>query len=277
MALHPTFPVPERILDFGPAGTGKTTNLLNIAKFAVMTHSDAKFHIIDSDFAMDRMITGYPTLPFGIWNDPQFPITADTVVNIYPVFLWREYEAALTYIQRIAKPNDWVAVDFISNAWAAVQDHFVAEVFHEDVGNYFLRARKELAKDAKSFNPLEGWMDWSVINPIYKGWVNKLLFRGRYHVYCTAKSDALSGDKKPTEDAQTRALFLKYGVKPVGQKDLAFQFHTVLLSGRADAPGRPTVRTISSVKDRERPECEGLPIVNFATDYLVNVAGWALV
>lgn len=277
MPLRPTFPVPERILDFGPAGSGKTTNLLNIAKYSHLTRSPAKFHIIDSDFAMDRMLTGYPDIPFGIWNDPNFPITQDSVLCIYPVFLWREYEAALAYIQRIATPFDWVTVDFISNAWAAVQDHYVEEIFHQDVGQYFLKARKEMAKDAKSFNPLEGWIDWQVINPMYKGWVNKLLFRGRYNVYCTAKSDNLSSDKKPTEDAQTRSLFLKYGVKPVGQKDLPFQFHTVLLSGRVDQVGQPTRRTISAVKDRERAEVDGLTVNNFAIDYLVNIAGWKMV
>jgi hypothetical protein len=275
--LHPTFPVAERILDYGPAGTGKTTNLLNIAKFAHLTKADMRFHIMDSDFAMDRMITGYPELPFGIWNDPNFPITADTILNIYPVFMWREYTAALDYIQRVARPQDWVAVDFISNAWSAVQDNFVEEVFHQDVGQYFLKVRKTLKDDAKSLGALEGWVDWQVINPMYKSWANKLLFRGRYNLYCTAKSDNLSNDKKPTEDAQTRSLFLKYGVKPVGQKDLPFQFHTVLLSGRRDVPGQPVQRTISAVKDRERPECEGLVVQNFTTDYLVNVAGWALV
>lgn len=276
MPLHPTFPAPERILDFGPAGTGKTTNLLNIAKFLHLTKSPGKVHIMDSDFAMDRMMTGYPDIPFGIWNDPNFPITAESVICIYPVFIWREYTAALDYIQRIATPNDWVGCDFISNAWSAVQDNFVEEVFHQDVGQYFLKVRKTLKDDAKSLGALEGWVDWQVINPMYKTWANKLLFRGRYHVYCTAKSDNLSSDKKPTEDAQTRSLFLKYGVKPVGQKDLPFQFHTVLLSGRIDTPGQPTQRTISAVKDRERPEVNGLIISNFTVDYLVNIAGWKM-
>lgn len=277
MPLRPSFPVAERILSYGDAGAGKTTNLLNIAKFAHMTKSPAKFHIIDSDFAMDRMLQGYPGIPFGIWNDPNFPITPESVICIYPVFLWREYEAALAQIQRVATPSDWVCVDFISNAWSAVQDNYVEEVFHQDVGQYFLKARKEMAKDAKSFNPLEGWIDWQVINPMYKGWINKLLFRGRYNVYCTAKSDNLSSDKKPTEDNQTRQLFVQYGVKPVGQKELAFQFHTILLHKKVIQPGQPPTRTITAVKDRERPECVGVVVQNFATDYLVNVAGWQLV
>lgn len=277
MPLHPTFPAPERILCYGPAGSGKTTNLLNIAKFSYLTKSDAIFHVMDSDFAMDRMLSGYPDLPYAIWNDPNFPITPAARLIIYPVFTWREYTAALDTIQRSAQPQDWVTVDFISNAWTSVQEHFVNEVFHQDIGAYFLQVRKDLSKDAKSLGALEGWVDWQVINPLYRGWVNKLLFRGRYNVYCTAKADALSSDKKPTEDAATRQMFLRFGVKPVGQKDLPFQFHTVLYTTRTVQPGtNEPVRTITAVKDRERPECEAVVVKNFTNEYLVNVAGWKM-
>lgn len=278
MPLRPTFPAPERILCFGPAGAGKTTNLLNIAKFAHLTKSDAIFHILDSDFAMDRMLIGYPDIPFAIWNDPNFPTTPETRLIIYPVFEWRTYVAALDKIHATARPQDWVSVDFISNAWTAVQEHFVNEVFHQDIGAYFLQVRKTLKDDAKSLGALEGWVDWQVINPLYRGWVNKLLFRGRYNVYCTAKSDNLSSDRKPTEDAQTRQLFLRFGVKPVGQKDLPFQFHTVLYANRVVVAGTNEIqRVITAVKDRERPECDGVKIDNFTQQYLVDVAGWNLV
>lgn len=277
MPLHPTFPAPERILCYGPAGAGKTTNFLNIALFAHRTKSDIRFHIMDSDFAMDRMLTGYPSIPYGIWNDPNFPITPESRIIIYPVFQWREYTAALDLIQRTARPQDWVSMDFISNAWSAVQEHFVNEVFHQDIGEYFLQVRKTLTDNAKSLGALEGWVDWQVINPLYRGWVNKLLFRGRYNVYCTAKADALSSDKKPTEDAATRQMFLRFGVKPVGQKDLPFQFHTVLYATRTVTPGtNEAQRTITAVKDRERPECEAVVVHNFTNEYLVNIAGWKL-
>lgn len=270
MPLHPTLPAPERILAFGPAGTGKTTNWLNIAKFITLTNSDARVHVIDTDFAVDRMMAGYPTVSIGIPADPNFANPTATV-QLYSCFEWREYVAALNAIQRSAKPQDWVVVDFIGNAWSAVQEDFVMEVFHQDIGDYFLKVRKELDNGAKSLGALEGWVDWQVINPRYKQWANKLLFKGRYHVYATAKSDNLSSDKKPTEDAQTRQLFARYQVKPVGQKELPYQFHTVLLTGRTDDK-----RAITAVKDREREEVAGLVINNFTNDYLVNVAGWQL-
>lgn len=278
MPLRPTLPAAERILIFGPGGSGKTTNFLNIAKFAQLTKSDAKFFIMDSDFAMDRMLTGYTEIPFGIWNDPQFPITEQSRIIVLPVFTWREYMAAMDFISRYARPQDWVSVDFISNAWSAVQEHFAMEVFNQDIADYFLKVRKTLKDSDKSLSALEGWTDWQVINPMYKKWVNQLLFRGRYNIYCTAKSDNLSSDRKPTEDAQTRQLFLRFGVKPVGQKDLPYQFHTVLYSSKVVNPATQKVeRTISAVKDRERPEVDGVTVNNFTQDYLVNIARWSLV
>lgn len=270
MPLHPTHPAPERILAFGPAGSSKTTMWLNIAKFAQLTNSTSTFFVMDTDFAVDRMLSGYPTLTYSIFNDPNFQHPNPRLV-IYSCFEWKDYVRALKDIQLRAKPNDWVIADFIGNAWSAVQDDFVMEVFHQDIGDYFLQVRKTLKKDASSLGALEGWVDWQVINPRYKGWANSLLFKGRYHVYATAKSDNLSSDKKPTEDTQTRALFARYQVKPVGQKDLPYSFHTLLLTGRQGDD-----YTITTVKDRERAEVSGLPVKNFTTDYLVNVAGWRL-
>lgn len=275
MPLHPTDPAPERILALGPAGSGKTTNFLNIARMAKATKSEARFHILDSDFAMDRMITGYPDIPYSIYGDPAFQNPNATLI-IYPVFEWQEYVRALNEVHVKAKPGDWVSVDFISNAWSAVQEYYVQQVFNRDIADYFLQARKELDDKAKTFTALEGWMDWNVINPLYRKWVNQLLFRGRYHVYCTAKSDQLSKESKPTEDAQTRQLLARFGVKPVGQKDLPFQFHTLLLTGRRVTPTEDC-RTITTIKDRERLEVAGQEVKSFTNDYLVNVAKWTLV
>jgi hypothetical protein len=275
MPLHPTEPAPERILAMGPAGSGKTTNFLNIVRMAKATKSESRFHVLDSDFAMDRMISGYPEIPYSIFGDSNFQ-NPNAILTIYPVFEWMEYVRALNEIHLKARPGDWVSVDFISNAWSAVQEYYVMQVFHQDIAEYFLQARKELDDKAKTFNALEGWMDWNVINPLYRKWVNTLLYKGRYHVYCTAMTDQLSSEKKPTEDAQTRQLLAKFGVKPVGQKHLPFQFHTLLLTGRKVTP-LENYRTITTVKDRERSEVSGQEVKSFTNDYLVNVAKWGLV
>ena len=101
--------------------------------------------------------------------------------------------------------------------------------------------------------------------------LNKLA-KGRYNVFATAKADQLSDARQPTEDQTTRQIFGKFNMKPVGQKDLPYQFHTLLLSGR-DAQGRWTLNTI---KDRERAELSGKLVGNFALDYLKDIGGWSL-
>ena len=270
MPLHSTDPAPERILAFGPAGSGKTTNILNVARFSQITKAPTKFYVVDTDFAMDRMMAGYPEIRFSIFGDSNFQ-DPDARLTIYPCFEWRDYSRSLADIQMQARPGDWVAVDFIGTAWTAVQEEYVNEVFHKDIAEYFLQVRKEMTKGDKTFTALEGWIDWPVVNAMYRKWANRLLFRGRYHLYATAKSDNLSSERKPIEDAPFRALFARFQVKPVGQKELPFVFHTVLLSGREGDK-----RTLTAVKDRERAEVVGLEIKNFTTDYLVNVAGFKL-
>ena len=88
-----------------------------------------------------------------------------------------------------------------------------------------------------------------------------------------AKADNLSDARKPTEDPNMRQLLLAFDAKPVGQKDLMFQFHTVIITGR-DAGGAYTLNTVG--KDRERQVLRGAYVTNFAVDYLVKVGGWKL-
>lgn len=256
MPLSQPYPVPERILVMGPAGASKTTGLLNIAKFAALTGSDAQFYIGDSDGSIPRMMTGYPTI--------------QDRVHITNLYEWKDYEMFGKMVQRTARPHDWVCVDFISNAWTTVQSHFVMEVFDQDMGKYFVFQRKA---DQKT---LEGWTDWNVINALYRDWIKPLIFKGKYHLYCTAMSENLSSDKKPTESKEVRSLFAPYGVKPSGQKELPFQFHTLLLAGKSTVPGQGTKYTLTTVKDRERIELAGQEVSNFTMEYLVNVAGWQI-
>lgn len=260
MPLHPLIPAPERILAFGPAGSGKTSNWLDIAKWSVRTKSPARFFVLDTDFAVERMLISYPEI---------IPYTSITTG-----YDWQDYVTFQKFVLTNATPDDWVIIDFMGSAWDVVQQHFVEEVFKKDIGDYFLQARKELSSGSKNLAALDGWTDWSVVNGLYRQWVNPLLFKGRYNIYATAKSDQLSGDKKPTEDAQTRALLLPYGVKPKGQKDLPYQFHTLLLTGRDNRTGD---RTLTTIKDRERSEVKGLAVSSFTMDYLKGVGSWELV
>jgi hypothetical protein len=195
-------------------------------------------------------------------------------VEVHQLYDWHDYEAFLKHVLANAGPDDWVIIDFIGSAWSAVQQAYVEEVFHQDLASYFLQTRKEMAKGDRTLSAFDGWVDWSVINPMYNRWVRPLLFKGKYHVYATAQADMLSSDRKPTEDTNTRSLLLPYGYKPKGQKDLLYQFHTVLLTGYEQRAGTYMVNTI---KDRERAVLSAHVITSFTMKYLVEVAGWKLV
>ena len=256
--LAPSYPVRERILLFGPGGSGKTTSHLQIAKLSQATSSPARFFIGDSDDSVARMLSaGYPGL---------------TNVSLHPLYDWADYTAFADLVLDSATADDWVVIDFIGSAWQAVQDHFTQEVFHQEIGDYFLQARKLVKDPAKGLGALEGWTDWQVINALYRQWVTRLLFKGRYHVLATCKADQLSDARKPLEAPADRQLLLSFGSKPVGQKELIYQFHTVLVTGR-DARGSYTLNT---VKDRERVELRGHTVSNFALEYLKGVGGWKL-
>jgi hypothetical protein len=242
-------------LSFGPAGSGKTTAWLDIAKWSARTGSPARFFVLDTDFSVGRMVGSYPEI--------------HNTLDLSTGYDWKDYELFQKRVLQHATADDWVIVDFVGAAWSAVQESFVQQVFHQDIGNYFLQARKTLSAGAA----LDGWTDWSVINNMYYQWVRPLLFKGRYHVYATAQTDQLSSDKKPTEDSQTRGLLLPFGVKPKGQKELVYQFHTLLLTGRDPRTG---TRTITSIKDRERTEVSGQAVNSFTLDYLKAIAGWEL-
>jgi hypothetical protein len=253
--LHNPFPTSERILLYGDPGAGKSTAYLNIAKWSQATGSDAQFYIGDTDNAVGRMLASYPDL---------------TNIHVHQLVLWQDYVAFRNQVMPVLRPQDWLIVDFVGDAWPAVQDWFVTEVHGETPEDYFLAVRK--AMQGKALGAFEGFTDWSVINKQYRGWFHRLINQATYNVLCTSKAEPLSNSNKPTEDPTFRSVFAKVGKKTVGQKDLPYSFHTLLLAGE-DARG---FRTLSTVKDRERKPLEGVRINEFALDYLKAVAGWEL-
>ncbi len=52
----------ERIILMGGPGSGKTTAWLNIAELHRKTKSTSKFYVLDTDFAVERNLMGFPKL-----------------------------------------------------------------------------------------------------------------------------------------------------------------------------------------------------------------------
>lgn len=240
----------ERILAIGSPGSGKTTAWLSIAFWAQATGSDAQFYVLDTDFAARHMLLSSPK-----YGDL-------TNVHVYEAIEWEQYTAAIADILPKMRPQDWLVVDFMGSAWDAVQEWYVAQVFKDDIGSFFMQARKGGGE------ALDGWRDWGVINRVYKQFANDVLFKCPGQLFTTAVAEAM----RDTDDRAMRSVFGPHGVRPRGQKHLAHGVHTVLL---LMAPKAGEVM-ITTVKDRERAPLNAAKLNDFAVDYLVNVAGWDL-
>lgn len=135
----------ERILVYGQPGTGKSYQFLKIAQFV----APSRCYVLDTDDAYPRMLeTDFRDLEN---------------VEVYPVFEWDDWKATITDVLARAKPGDWICIDRADVLWEAAQDYFIQQVFGEDTGDFFLRARKELEQTkGKGLTPLDGWKDWCV-------------------------------------------------------------------------------------------------------------------
>ena len=243
----------ERILLMGGPGAGKTHAGLKIAKLAHKTGSDARFYIVDTDFAVDRMLSGEE---FSGLENVEHRVVDD----------WPELVGAVDLFRKAVRPQDWLMVDMLSFAWESVQSFYTEQIFGADVGDFFLAARK-----ADKDHEFDGWTDWKVINKLYQGLTAKLL-RLQGHLLCTCPVDNLPAPPKRGTDPvekSVRAMYGKFGVKPRGQKHTGHLFHTVIWLTQGSDGWRAT-----SVKDRERRLLEGEQVKNFPLDYLVRVGGW---
>ena len=247
--LKPGLPVRERILSIGAYGSGKSYAWLSIAQMVQATGSPGRFFVIDSDAAIQRMLaTEFPDLDN---------------VTIFPVFEFDQYQQAAATAQQAAGPDDWIVVDLLDMAWDAAQSYFISSIFEENMSDYFLQQRK-----GNSRNALDGWKDWSVINKMHAQFMNTIVHKSKANVYAAAKVNPIYD----TEDDSIRAMFGAFGVKPGGQKHNGHAFHTVLLLSVI----RPGEWKISTIKDRGREALINADLTNFASDYLLNQAGWEL-
>ena len=264
-------PARERILSIGITGSGKSYQWLKMAELLLPT--GAIFRVLDTDNAIPFML------------EEQFPKLLPANggnVYVHPVYGWPEYKAGVAWLRKEPiKDNDWVIIDMVDEAWTTVQDYFVGEVFQEDIGDYFLKVRKELQErggkskvhkgDATSLMPegLSGWIDWVVINKLYGDWIKPIIYQVPCHVYATAKVEKVD---RNTKDAELMMLFGDIGVRPSGQKRIGHQMHTILLL----IPGKDNW-LVTTIKDRGgRPYFKKSTFVSLYYQYLVAKAHWSI-
>jgi hypothetical protein len=235
----------ERILVVGGPGSGKTFGWLKLASY----FKNSQFYIIDTEIGAERSLKEFPGL---------------TNVHIYPVVEWPEYRKAQREVIDKAVEGDWLVLDMADKAWTAVQRYFIGEIFDQEMGEYFLEARRKMKKDAKSLfagrdAALKGWTDWPTINRLYEDFMLPLVYRSPAHLYLATAGQAVSED----DDKEVQELYGPYGIRPAGQKALAHQPDTVLLLAH-----NKTGYFMTTIKDRGgRKYVERLPLHNFAIQY----------
>lgn len=236
----------ERILLMGGWGVGKSTAIADIAE-----KIDSRVYVIDTTYEAER---NYPGL--------------DNVV-VSTVETWDDYITGVRKATIKGGRDDWLAIDRIDPVWDQAQNGFIEKVFGKTADAWFIEFRAE-----QSGHPLAGeyGMNWAVIKKMYGAFMTEVLrFKG--NVIVTARADPVqmpNRDGSGGDSAEVRAEFGKFGVKPAGEKNLGFLFHTVLLL----AEPRQGEWTYTTIRDRNRPQMKNEPMKGFTESYLVAVAGF---
>lgn len=255
----------ERLLTFGAQGAGKTRAWLDIARMHQLRGSDAAFHVIDTDDAVGDMIYG-----------DRFRALENLKVHV--CVRWTDFADALDKIRTEIKPYvDWIVCDLADKPWSAASEHYCQETYGMTLFQLLAQQRAETKAAGATpkskadphrakFGGLEG-SEWSEINSFYLPWAQDIFLNIKSHVYFACPL----GTVDERADAQTKAMYGRFGVKPIGNKHLGYQARTVL---KFDQLGEQ--RTMVTVKDREREQLTGAPIGDFSISYLKNVGGWEL-
>ena len=239
----------ERILAYGYMGSGKTYGWTEIASMYQQTDTPGTFYVVSTEFqSAERALEPYPDL--------------ENVV-IIEALSWDELHSASAAYREAATGDDWLVIDSIAAAWQWVQDDHTQERWGKDHARYF----GELERGKSEIN-------WQVVNDEYRQFMLPNVIRFPGHVYACTPADELrevTGNKDP-EDARIRRVFGRFGLKPVGQKDLAYQLHSILLF---EQPRHGTFE-LTTVDDHARKALNHDPIINFPFSYLMGVAGWSV-
>ena len=236
----------EKILAIGAPGSGKSYSGLTIAR----CFPDNRFFIMDSDDAVPRMLA----TDFADLNN----------VTILPCVEWPDYEKAVKTVEKDSKPGDWLMIDLITQAWAAVQNYFVETIYAESLSELLMRMRAAMKAGDTRLKTLEGWNDWRPIKALYNdNLMRRIKYKISAHVYATASVRA----PRDSDERDIKEMFAG-GKMPEGEKHLGHEFFTIL-----NAQHLRDGWTMSTIKDIGRKLMDRQPMPNFGLGYVIAVAG----
>lgn len=265
---------PEKILDVGHQGAGKTTDWLEIALRLYETGSPSRLYVIDTSREVKRMLQSDRFR--GLLR---YDANHDRIVNKsgnVDLTVTSNWEQMVRWLEAVAVKQaglgDWLIGEMAGNVWSAVQDAFTEQIYGKSMSDFIMDAREKAGREGKKgLDGLSRNLDWNPINAQYNSkFARPFFMQTEAHVFVTSGTKLLGTEEK--EDI--RKAFGGWGRKPAGQKDLGFQCHTLIekSQGRDDDDGKRFEAT--TIKDRGRPYLTDAKITNFALDYLVECARW---
>jgi AAA domain len=244
----------ERVLLMGGWGVGKSNAAVSVAQYLRKTGSDALVYVIDTTYEAERNF-----------------IDCDNV-RIYQVEEWDEYMKAVKDIREQSRPQDWLVIDRVDVVWEKAQSGYSEKVFGKEIDEWFIEYRKDNGA-GHAFSGDYG-ANWVIIKRMHAAFMTEVMrFKGNVIAASTAVPvSEPSRDGKGGDSKEVRAEFGKFGVRPGGEKNLGFMFHTVLLL----AEPQPGTWVYTTIRDRNREQKKGQPMKDFVVSYLIGVAGWKL-
>lgn len=277
MTLTPPTPRRERILVTGVAGSGKSTCWLSWAEWSQKTRSERRFFVVDSDYAWDggRPVDGH-------LDDIVVPYDVGTVADI------KAAGADAMQNVKVDRPGrggrkvseDVLVVDMIDFFWSIAQEEGFEAVSGMDFDEFMVKSMVTDTSIAGDYGK-----NWGLVNKIYSK-LMRVVKTWPGHVIAVAPGERVrepDSRGKGGDAQEILDLAGRFKIKPLGQKRLAHDFHTVLLCQETNKGWTLTTlkeRNAAGLKEGDegfRPYLVNKEMAGgFVLSYLKGVAGWKL-
>lgn len=261
MSLHAPSPRRERIIIYADNGGGKSSAYISLADWMVRTRSHDKLWLFDTQYQW----------PANSGGDSYFdPVVNWTYLDRADFGVWKDQAER---VRKAVKPDDWIVVDMMMDAWNGAQSHYWGEKSgNSSLAELWLKNRpQDVAGDHGT--------NWGIINKFYNEFRLPIL-NAPCHVLMLTTAKPI---RKPNEagkggdDLNTRNFYGKTEMQMEGQKELRGDGFSVLYAFEANGKYRYTsVKEMGPIGRPKRQLLAGADVSEkgFVQGYLMPVAGW---
>lgn len=255
----------ESILAVGPPGSGKSRIWAAMRSWYELTGTEGHFHILETEVGMAmRTSMGYRS------GEPGKNF--DQNATIWPV---NDYDSLLDASKKILDLSLADTVDTPFGPWTphtlVVDSIGFAHTWSRDkwfMGNKQVTWQEFMAS-GRGVQEVKHHQ-WGEMTGHYRDWLVPYVLQYPGNRIATAHMAEIRTEGSWAEkNKNILSLWGPYGVKPVGDNDLAYGFQAVLLCTRERSGWAYT-----TVDDNEREFLDRTPVVDFVSSYLMPVAGW---